>query len=74
MNLCQNLKKPRAQIQNFSTIKQSKFNLLLQADDVVLIVAGNVEPGAGVDQRRVPALQDVGRIIEPRSQRMKSFT
>jgi hypothetical protein len=35
----------------------------LHTDDAVIRVAGDMEPGAGVDQSRIPALENVGWIF-----------
>lgn len=40
---------------------------------MILIVAGDVEPGAGVDKGGVPALKNVGGIGEMGSKRVEGF-
>lgn len=46
----------------------------LQTNNMVIGVAGNVEPGAGIDQSGVPALQNIGGVGEPASQSMQSIS
>ena len=41
---------------------------------MVVGVTGNVEPGAGIDQRWIPALQNVVDIVESASQSMQSIS
>ena len=45
----------------------------LQADNTVLGVAGDMEPGAGVDEGGIPALQHVGGIRQPRPPCVQRF-
>lgn len=41
---------------------------------MVIGVTGDMEPGAGIDQSRVPALQNIGGVREPASQSMQSIS
>jgi hypothetical protein len=41
---------------------------------MVVGVAGDMKPGAGINQRRVPALQHVGGVRKPASQSMQSIS
>lgn len=41
---------------------------------MAVLVASDMEPGAGVDEGRVPALQHVSGIMEPRPQSMQSLS
>lgn len=58
-------------IKKFNTRKKKRN---LQTDHMVIGVAGNVEPGAGIDQSWVPALQNIGGVREPASQSMQSIS
>lgn len=42
----------------------------VQTNDMIVGVASDMKPGAGIDQGRVPALQHVCGVRQPASQRM----
>lgn len=44
---------------------------ILQANHVAVGITGDMEPGAGINQGRVPALQHICWIKEPASQSMQ---
>jgi hypothetical protein len=41
------------------TIIEGRIESAVHADDRVIVVAGDMEPGAGIGKRRIPALQHV---------------
>lgn len=57
-----------------SNLKEDKGEKFLQSNNVVVGIAGDVEPSARIDEGWIPALKNICGVGEPASQSMESVS
>lgn len=61
-------------LKNTNLEKERERERILHADDMIVGIAGNMEPSAGIDKGGVPALQDMGGVRESASQSVQGIS